>query len=432
MRRKSSQDFEEPHGKLDRADLRWGRRDLLRAAAGALFLGSAARAESDRTTPKRLDIRSYFSPRNRRRPKRPSTRYIILHTTEGGEKSSLKKIHARGEAHYFLTRKGRVYRIIHKSKIATHAGRSLWEGRKIIDNHGIGIEVVGYHNRELSNAQMLALRELLRQLKSVYKIPDTRVLTHSMVAYGRPNRFHRYNHRGRKRCGMIFARPDIRRSLGLDTKPEKDPDVTAGRLRVADRELFDYLFAKMPKASSPGKSNRIARGWTAWHIARESYDSADTIYVFPDGSRRAGNEIRHWDRIPVGTQVLLSQKQSADDAFEGFLEVGKDGNTAWALAGEAHDDSSTIYFLPSGMVRTGRELKRRTPGVLEALPQGTKILLGYVYGGHVKRNRLPSRIAGIKWNYPSTFYRLPDGKILSGDEIDPRQIPLNTLIFYQG
>jgi hypothetical protein len=41
------------------------------------------------------------------------------------------------------------------------------------------------------------------------------------------------------------------------------------------------------------------------------------------------------------------------------------------------------------------------------------------------------RIAGRKWNYPSTFYRLPDGRILSGEEIDDKAIPPRTLVFYQ-
>jgi hypothetical protein len=43
--------------------------------------------------------------------------------------------------------------------------------------------------------------------------------------------------------------------------------------------------------------------------------------------------------------------------------------------------------------------------------------------------RTAMRIAGKKWNYPSTFYRLPDGHILNGDEVDDKVIPRRTLIF---
>ena len=68
---------------------------------------------------------------------------------------------------------------------------------------------------------------------------------------------------------------------------------------------------------------------------------------------------------------------------------------------------------------------------MENPPHGTRMLVGYVYGGHVQSRRPPSRIAGVRWNYPSTYYRLPDGRILSGDEVNDSAIPERTLIFYQ-
>ena len=90
-----------------------------------------------------LNIINHYSPRNRERPKRRATYYIILHTTEGPKKGSLNKVHARGEAHYFVDTKGRIYRIIDKKRVALHAGRSMWQGRTNIDNYSIGIEMVG-------------------------------------------------------------------------------------------------------------------------------------------------------------------------------------------------------------------------------------------------------------------------------------------------
>ncbi len=390
-----------------------------------------------------LDIRNHFSPRNRVRPKRPHTRYIILHTTEGGETGSLRKVWRRGETHYFVTKKGRVYRVVDKSKIATHAGRSMWEGHGPIDNYSIGIEIVGYHDQDITDAQYRAVRELLRQLQSLYKIPDKNVLTHSMVAYGRPNRFYPFNHRGRKRCGMIFARPDVRQRLGLTASPSSDPDVRAGRVKVADVELQHYLYhfregvasaapSRVAAAGTPAGSdeNVITARRTAWYIARDQYDSAHTVYIFPNGTRQSGDQITDWGQIPVGTAVLVSQED--ESSFEGFVEA-KLGESGHEIAGEAFDSNTTIYLLPSGMVRTGHDLYRRrsTRRLLESLPAGTRVLVGYVYGGHVKRNRLPSRIAGRKWNYPSTFYRLPDGTILSGDEINDAQIPPNTLVLFQ-
>ncbi len=425
----------------------YGRRKLLRIGAGALFALSTALIGIGNVWANNFSISNRFSPLNKKRAQRPQTLYIVLHTTEGEEKGSLNKIRQFGEAHYFVTLSGHVYRIIDKAKIATHAGRSMWEGHSNIDNYSLGIEVAGYHNKEIRDAQYRALRELLRQLKSLYKIPDDHVLTHSMVAYGRPNRFQSGNHRGRKRCGMIFANPDVRAKLGLQAKPERDPDVAMGKLKVGDPELHSYLFAKPTRPPSviaayaeaastdiaaPAESNIIGNGWTAWKIARELYDDPATTYIFPNGSKLTGDAIKDWSKLPKGTKVLIAETGEAQ-AFEGFLEIGKDGNTARELAGDAYDAATSIYFFPDGLIRTGAELKnnRSTRRLLDKPPVGTRVLVGYIYGGYVRNRRLPTSIAGIKWNYPSTYYRYPDNKIVSGDEIDDKAIPPGTLIFYQ-
>ncbi|MBN2244135.1 MAG: N-acetylmuramoyl-L-alanine amidase, partial [Acidobacteria bacterium] len=180
------------------------RRTLIKIAAGILLAPATARGVFSATAPAFL-IKNRYSPYNRTRPHRQSTEFIILHTTEGADAGSLDVVRRGGLAHYLVSKSGVVYRIIDKMKIARHAGRSMWNGLTNIDDYSIGIEVVGYHNKDILDAQYDALRELLRQLQSLYDIPDDHVLTHSMVAYGNPNRFHRYSHRGRKTCGMIFA-----------------------------------------------------------------------------------------------------------------------------------------------------------------------------------------------------------------------------------
>jgi N-acetylmuramoyl-L-alanine amidase len=373
----------------------------------------------------------------------------VLHTTEGDEEGSLNKIVRYGEAHYFISPSGVAYRIIDRTKIAKHAGRSMWEGRSSIDSYSIGIEVVGYHNQDITDAQYDTLRELLRQLKDLYHISDKNVLTHSMVAYGRPNRFHNNNHRGRKRCGMIFAEPDVRARLGLKDKPESDTDVAAGRLKVGDSELYHFLFARAPKETlvaavnrpavtaptaiePPKESTRIDGNYTAWNIARERYNEPSTIYVLPDGKRLRGDQIQNWAQIPTGTQVLLGENEESQP-FEGFIEIGKDGDTPQAIAGTDYASKTTIYFFPDGLVRTGAELKKRRSWreLLKKPPKGTRLLVGYIYGGHVKTRRSPKSIAGEKWNYPSTYYRYPDGTILSGDDVDLKDIPAGTLVFCQ-
>jgi N-acetylmuramoyl-L-alanine amidase len=419
------------------------RRELIGATTVLLQTLGASRLLLG-ASPKSFLISNRLSPLNRKRPRRPNTRYIVLHTTEGEEEGSLEKIMRFGEAHYVVLSSGQVYRVIDKGKIAKHAGRSMWEGRKAIDNYSIGIEVVGYHNREPREAQYRALRELLRQLKDLYGITDENILTHSMVAYGRPNRFHNENHRGRKRCGMVLARPEVRARLGLTSKPDHDPDVAGGRLAVGDNELFRFLFARragpaMTQAARgaetteiPPESIVIDSNWTAWKIARERYNHPSTTYLFPDGRRIAGDQIENWNGIPNGTRVLLNGTED-NQPFEGFLEIGKDGDNPKAIAGKAWKSNTTIYFFPDGFIRTGAELESHRSGrkLLEDPPKGTRLLVGYVYGGHVKSRRPPASIAGQKWNYPSTYYRYPNGSIVSGDEVESIGIPASSLVFYQ-
>ena len=502
------------------------RREILKAAVSALVVSAvsgpaaitaSAQSNNGASSASGLDIVNRLSPLNSTRPARPQTRYIVLHTTEGKETGSLNKLVLYGECHYFIALSGKVYRIIDKDKIAKHAGRSMWEGRSTIDNHSLGIEVSGYHNRDITAAQYESLKEILRQLKNHYEIPDERVLTHSMVAYGRPNRFQNENHRGRKRCGMILADPKVRARLGLKSAPDFDPDVAAGRLKVADKELYNYLFpaarsgassaarnsmasipntppesenptaapaaetpavteiatvsetvaapetaavapkeiAAAPKTAvtpktvaaakpapkpaltepppeMPTESQEISLSRTAWQIARERYNSPSTMYEFPDGRRLSGSQITDWGRIPTGTRVILGENDEPEQ-FEGFLEIGKDGDTPQALAGNAYAGATTIYLFPDGLIRTGAELQKQPSyrSLFKNPPKGTRLLVGYVFGGRVTNKRRPSSIAGVKWNYPSTYYRYPDGRILSGDDVKNGSIPAGTLVFFQ-
>ncbi|MCH8510913.1 MAG: N-acetylmuramoyl-L-alanine amidase [Kiritimatiellae bacterium] len=376
---------------------------------------------------------------NRQRSPRSSTEYIILHTTEGGGRGSLEKLRRFGEAHYMVDTDGKVYRIIEHRRIATHAGRSMWDGRSNVDNFSIGIEIVGYHDRPITNAQKQAVRELLRQLKAIYRIPDNRILPHSMVAYGRPNRWHRAAHRGRKRCGMLFAREDVRRELGLTSKPAFDPDVRAGRLVVADSYLERVLFGPSPvgtttaaaaTATVPDAPNVIARNRSAWDIAREQYNSPETRYEFPDGTVRRGNEISNWNRMPAGTVVHMGNVAEADQQREAerVQLIGRDGQTASEIAGDATRDARTIYFMGDGRVVQGNEM---TEEEVNRLPRGTGMLVGYMHGGVISARRRAFDIVGPRWNLSTTFYRLPDGRIQSGEEINERNIPNGTMVFFQ-
>lgn len=389
---------------------------------------------------------TYYSPKNAERPVRPSTKFIILHTTEGPSRGSGSKLKKNGEAHYMVDEAGRVYRIIDRKRVAYHCGRSMWNGLSSLDNCSVGIEVVGYHNKDLTAAQYKALKELVAELKKAYRIPDDKVLTHSMVAYGAPNQWHKRSHRGRKRCGMRMALPSVRKKLGLNSKPAFDPDVKAGRLVVADRELQQLLYSvernarggnggrakpqpgktggktggpviANPKPNAPGKDGGdategllIGLGQSAWDVARGAYNAHTTVYVFPNGERRRGDEIKNWKAIRSGTRVLLNVKDggkaketaskaagagspaadrpqahetrpvpaeetldeaaavSAYEAREASGNVIGPGKSAWDIARDAYAASTTIYDFPNGERRRGSEIRN-----WKAIPPGTRV-----------------------------------------------------------
>lgn len=190
-----------------------------------------------------LDISNRFSsPRNPERQVRSSTKLIVLHTTEAPARSSLNKVSERGECHFCVTEEGTVYAIVDRDRVAFHAGRSMWQGKEDVDKFSIGIECVGYHDKPMGQAQLKAIAALVKDLKKMYKIPDHCVVAHSHVAYGAPNKWQKRNHRGRKRCGMLFATATVRKILDLKSKPGSDVDVQAGRLDVGDEFLAKVLY----------------------------------------------------------------------------------------------------------------------------------------------------------------------------------------------
>ena len=362
----------------------------------------------------------YRSPRNTQRRPRKTTRFIVLHTTEGAKTD--------------------------------------------LDGCSIGIEIVGRHDKEITAAQYATLRKLLSELKRTYEIPDRNVLTHSMVAYGNANHWHKYRHRGRKRCGMLLASPSARAKLGLQPGPSFDPDVKAGRLRNADPELARILYAKSaavaaapaPKGGVPAKtsapaapaptpptapprvqavakpapeSNVIGPGRSAWDIARDRYDDASTVYTFPNGRRKTGAEItsKEWRTMPAGTVVEVDAAGSApENGNEGLLTIGVDG-TADGLAGDAIASQSTFYFPEGKPYRTGATMSLSE---IESLPSGTRMLVGYKAVGPVSPKRPVFSLCGVAWNRGDTYYWDPARRTLRpGDEITERTIPKDAMVF---
>lgn len=190
-------------------------------------------------------VTRFRSPKNPDRPARKSTSLIVLHTTEAPAKGSLRHLSERGECHYCVTEDGTVYQIVDRHRVAFHAGTSMWNNKTDVDDFSIGIECVGYHDKSMPMEQIRAISALVKELQGIYKLSDDKVVTHSMVAYGEANKWQKQKHRGRKRCGMLFAMPSVRHALGLTSRAAFDPDVKAKRLVNGDDLLAKVLYGKM-------------------------------------------------------------------------------------------------------------------------------------------------------------------------------------------
>ena len=247
--------------------------------------------------------------------------------------------------------------------------------------------------------------------------------------------------------------PAARTRLGLLKKPAYDPDVRAGRLKDADPELTKILYTPMPPAKAAPKapaavpdkpapakpapippasapaasaSNVIGPKRSAWDIARDQYDAPTTVYAFPDGTTKRGDQVKNWNKMPAGTIVTVGPAAS-ENANEGLLTIGEDG-TAEDLAGDAMAATSTYYFPPGRPYAAGSTLSLAG---IAALPKGTKVLVDYKVAGPVTAKAPVFSLCGSKWNHPDTYYWTSAGGLVAGDQVTDRTIPKGALVFFR-
>jgi N-acetylmuramoyl-L-alanine amidase len=388
-----------------------------------------------------MDHRSRLNPKFQKKV-RQKTRNIIVHTSELGLDATLRVVSGGkqfksgyktpgGHAHYVIARNGDTYKILNKQYRADHAGLSMWNGRDDVSDFSLGIELVGYHTAPITNRQYISIEILLEILQKVYGLDDRSVLTHSQIAYGKPNPWFPKNHRGRKRCAKNFNRA----KAGLVSGWKYDPDVRAKRL-MADPELVGVFYGSPSKGPVPVKdpekygSNYISRTNSAWSIAGGDYDDKTTVYLLPDGRTLPGNRISStigWDRLPINTKVLLNQEVAAIIQIQAQtpVKIISDSMTAWSHAGLAYREDSTIYFLPSGRVYPGSKISD-----WDDLPPGTRILVGYKGPYSITRFRTAYQIAGSKYRASKTIYYLPPKTLRPGDKIpDFSNLPKGAKIY---
>ena len=325
----------------------------------------------------------YRSPRNPERKIRKTTELIVLHTTEGAARGSLNKLSERGECHFCVTEDGTIYRIVDRDREAFHAGRSMWRGKEDVDAFSIGIECVGWHDKPMPVVQLTALANLVKDLKGMYSLSDDKVVCHSHVAYGAPNKWQKKKHRGRKRCGMLFAMPSVRRILGLKSKPRSDADVAAKRLAVGDEYLRGVLY---------GKTDTMAA----------EYAKAKK----PNKPESGG----------TGSVV---------DRIYGKLGGGRNGKKK-SEARPKQADRPSIAAKPTRAAKP----KTKIPEGFKAPPRSIAELKarGYVRRGEISRSRTALQIVGKKWNSHETYYTIRN-KVIPGNMLNPAKVEVGTAVW---
>ena len=369
-----------------------------------------------------LDVSNrYRSPRNPERKVRASTELIVLHTTEAPAKSSLNKLSERGEAHYCVTEEGFVYRIVDRDREAFHAGRSMWNGKEDVDKFSIGIECVGYHDKAMGIVQVRAIRDLVKELQKMYKIPDDHVVCHSHVAYGAPNKWQKSKHRGRKRCGMLFAMPTMRAQLGLKSRPTVDKDVRAKRLVVGDDYLKDVLYGNID--TMKGKYTVVAStetkpsggGLFSWLKLGRSSDPEPAKTAISAKPAPAKPTVAAKPAPAKPTTAATKPKAAAAKTTPAKTTPAAKPASATKPAVAAKPAAAPAKAQPQSPPKSIDELKSR----------------GYVLKGSVTIGMTASKIAGGKWNSSDTYYTIRN-KVIPGTSIDPARIENGMGVWMKG
>jgi N-acetylmuramoyl-L-alanine amidase len=113
---------------------------------------------------------------------------IVLHatvapTTEGTERIFLDKARLVS-AHFVVGKDGKVVQMVPLEKRAWHAGASVLEGVKRVNDYSVGIEIVNLNDGKdpYTEAQYQAVANIIRFIRTRYDVPDARIVSHAQIA----------------------------------------------------------------------------------------------------------------------------------------------------------------------------------------------------------------------------------------------------------
>lgn len=120
----------------------------------------------------------------------------------------------RVSCHYYITKRGNIYQLVHDSREAFHAGAShLGKYTKSVNNVSLGVELENKNDGKdtYPDAQIRALTWLVEWKARQYSIPFDNIVTHAEVA----------TPKGRKNDPLGFPLDKWRKSLTLANNDEE-------------------------------------------------------------------------------------------------------------------------------------------------------------------------------------------------------------------
>ena len=134
-------------------------------------------------------VKFVASPNWTVRPPGAAVEAVVLHSTvvdtlEGTEEIFLDPGGREVSAHYVVDRDGTIVQMVDERYAAHHAGVSELEGRTRLNEFSLGIEMVNRNDGvdPYPEPQRRAVAAILRDLRTRWTVPDSRIVSHAQVA----------------------------------------------------------------------------------------------------------------------------------------------------------------------------------------------------------------------------------------------------------
>jgi len=347
------------------------------------FSNAHTRKESDKFQRSIVDFRSRLNPRFKK-INRKNTKYIIVHTSELGLVTTLRVV-SKGKRF----RSGRSTNGGHAHYVIARNGRTyrILDKKFVADHAGLSM---WNGEKNLSNTSIGI------ELVGYHYAPITRKQYQSV--------------------GILI-------------------DILQGVYNLDDRAVLTHSQVAYGTPNRWFRKNHRGRKRCAKNFVRAKAELGPTWRYDPDV--KAG-------RLTADAQLAeVFYSRAKYDAQADEANIISRRNTAWVIAGEDFDSTTTVYKFPNGRLYTGDQIAKKIGW--NRIPAKTLVLLNQDSSVELLKDDGPVKtisdgttawsLAGKSYNRKTTIYFLPSGRIKPGSMInDWDDLPVRTrlIIGYKG